>query len=118
LYWGLALFLCKLASRRQLDFQLGSDGPQVLNNLNRLAGAKQQSRPVHNTLNYFLGRIGGAAVAGLLHLLVNRLIRMKALDAARLYGRFVILIDGSGFLRFRQPHRAHCLTQRHGETTL
>ena len=118
LWWGLALFFCKLASRRQLDFQLGSDGPQVLNNLNRLAGTQQRSRPVHNTLNYFLGRIGSAAVARLLYLLVNRLIRMKVLDAARLDGRFVILVDGSGFLRFRQPHCDHCLTQQHGEHTL
>jgi hypothetical protein len=118
LWWGLALFLCKLASRRQLDFQLGSDGPEVLNNLNRLAGTRQGTRPVHNTLNYFLGRIGSAAVAGLLGLLVNRLIRMKALDAARLQGRFVILIDGSGLFLFHRRHCPHCLTQSHGEATL
>ena len=50
--------------------------------------------------------------------MVQRLIRMKALDAARLQGRFVVLIDGSGYLVFRSPHCDHCLTQRHGETTL
>ncbi len=43
---------------------------------------------------------------------------MKALDAARLQGRFVVLIDGSGYLVFRSRHCDHCLTQRHGETTL
>src|SRR6266704_4649980 len=36
LWWGLALFLFKLRSRRQLDFQLNGDGPEVLSNLNRL----------------------------------------------------------------------------------
>jgi hypothetical protein len=46
------------------------------------------------------------------------MIRMKALDEARLQGRFVILIDGSGYLVFRTRHCDHCLTQRHGETTL
>jgi hypothetical protein len=46
------------------------------------------------------------------------LIRTKALDAARLQGRFLILIDGSGYLVFRSRHCDHCLTQRHGETTL
>jgi hypothetical protein len=50
--------------------------------------------------------------------MVYRLIRMKALDEARLQGRFVILIDGSGYLVFRSRHCDHCLTQRHGETTL
>src|SRR5262249_11616356 len=50
--------------------------------------------------------------------MVRRLIRTKAPDAARLRGRFLILIDGSGYLVFRARHCDHCLTQRHGETTL
>jgi hypothetical protein len=50
--------------------------------------------------------------------MVSRLIRMKALDEARLRGRFLILIDGSGYLVFRSRHCADCLTQRHGDTTL
>ena len=50
--------------------------------------------------------------------MVQRLIRMKALDEARLQGRFVVLIDGTGYLVFRSRHCDHCLTQRHGETTL
>jgi hypothetical protein len=118
LWWGLALFLFKLGSRRQLDFQLNDDGPEVLNNLNRLAGTQQTTRPVHNSLNYFLGRIGPAAIAELRTVMMRRLIRMKALDEARLQGRFVIAIDGSGYLVFRYPHCEDCLTQKHGEQTL
>jgi hypothetical protein len=117
-WWGLSLFLFKLASRRQLDYQLNTDGPEVLPNLNRLAGTEQDSRPVNQTLEYFLGKIGSAPIAGLRQRMVQRLIRMKALDEARLQGRFVVLIDGSGFLVFRSKHCDHCLTQRHGETTL
>lgn len=118
LWWGLALFLCKLGSRRQLDYQLNSDGPEVLDNLNRLAGTAQDSRPVNKTLEYFLRRVGSDPVAGLRRQAVQRLIRMKALEAARLQGRFVILIDGSGYLVFRYRHCSHCLTRRHGDTTL
>src|SRR5262245_42452650 len=99
-WWGLSLFLCKLGSRRQLDYQLNTDGPEVLPNLNRLAGTAQDSRPVNQTLEYFLKKIGAAPLAGLRQRMVQRLIRMKALDAARLQGRFVILIDGSGYLVF------------------
>jgi hypothetical protein len=117
-WWGLCLFLCKLSSRRQLDFQFNTDGPEVLDNLNRLAGTAQESRPVSNTLEYFLENIGSAPFAHLRHRMVQRLIRMKALDAARLQGRFVVLIDGSGYLMFRSRHCDHCLTQRYGETTL
>jgi hypothetical protein len=118
IWYGLALFLCKLGSRRQLDYQFNSDGPEVLPNLNRLAGTAQQSRPVNQTLEYFLEKIGCTPIAGLRQRMVQRLIRMKALDAARLQGRFVVLIDGSGYLVFRGKHCDDCLTQRHGETTL
>jgi hypothetical protein len=117
-WWGLSLFLCKLASRRQLDYQLNTDGPELLANLNRLAGTAQDSRPVNQTLEYFLKKIGNAPIARLRQQMVQRLIRMKALDAARLQGRFLILIDGSGYLVFGSKHCEHCLTQRHGETTL
>jgi hypothetical protein len=46
LWWGLTLFLCQLGSRRQLDYQLNTDGPELLANLNRLAGTAGASRPV------------------------------------------------------------------------
>jgi hypothetical protein len=90
----------------------------VLNNLNRLAGTAQDSRPVNKTLDYFLGRIGDPPLAGLRQKMVQRLIRMKALDSARLQGRFLVLTDGSGYLVFGQRHCDACLTQRHGETTV
>jgi len=118
LWWGLCLFLLKLGSRRQLDYQLNGDGPFVLANLNRLAGTRQVSRPVNKTLDYFLGRVGPQAVAELRAKMVRQLIRSKALDAARLQGRFVVAADGTGYLVFRRPHCPHCLTQRHGSQTL
>jgi hypothetical protein len=62
-WWGLSLFLCKLESRRQLDYQFNTDGPEVLGNLNRLAGTAQDSRPVNQTLEYFLERSGSASIA-------------------------------------------------------
>jgi hypothetical protein len=116
-WWGVSLFLFKLGSRRQLDFQLNTDGSNVLDNLNRLAGTQQVSRPVNQTLNYYLGRIGGEPVAGVRTQMVNRLIRMKALDEARLQGRLVTAVDGTGYLVFNHPHCEHCLTQTHGTTT-
>jgi len=118
LWWGLCLFLFKLGSRRQLDYQLNTDGPEVLRNLNRLANTRQKRRPVNKTLNYFLGRIGSQPVTTLRTQLLRRLLRMKVLDGARLQGRFVIAVDGTGFLVFRYPHCEHCLTQRHGDHTL
>src|ERR1700682_468172 len=117
-YWGLGLFLFKLGSRRQLDFQLDAQDTYVLDNINRLAGTAQKTRPVHNTLNYFLGRIGAGPLAALRERMVRRLLRMKVLDDAWLQGCYRIVIDGTGYLTFRQRHCQHCLTQPHGDSTL
>ena len=117
MWWGLSLSLFELKSRRQLDLGSDTDGPEVLDDLDRLAGTKQETRPVHNTLDYFLGRIGPEAVASLRMKMVRRLIRMKALDDARLQGRFVAVADGSGYLAFDEKHCDNCLIHKHCDST-
>jgi hypothetical protein len=117
-WWGLSLYLFQLGSRRQLDYELRDGGPPVLANLNRLAGTAQTTLPVHDTLDYFVGRVALAGWESLRTQMVWRLVRMKALDAARLLGRPVLLIDATGLLCFRRRHCPHCLVQRHGKQTL
>jgi hypothetical protein len=117
-WWGLHLYLLQLGSRRQLDFELRDGGPQVLANLNRLAGTTQTTLPVHDTLDHFIGHVQQAGWEQLRTRCVRRLLRMKALDAARLHGRFVLLLDATGLLCFHQRHCSQCLTQRHGKRTL
>jgi len=117
-WWGLLLFCFKLGSRRQLDYQMRDLELSILENVNRLAGTAQETLPVHKTLNHFLGHVGAAAFAALRTWLVRRLIRMRALDACRLLGKFVIAVDGTGFLHFHHPHCAHCLTQTRANGTL
>jgi hypothetical protein len=118
IWWGLSLYLFQLGSRRQLDFDLDARGTQVLPNLNRLAQTDQDTRPVHKTLNHFLGHTGAVPYVGLRTRMVGRLIRMKALDSARLQGRFVVGVDATGHLCFRQRHCPHCLVQRHETCTV
>jgi hypothetical protein len=117
-WWGLALYVLQLGARRQLDYELRDAGAQVLANLNRLAQAEQATLPVHDTLDHFLGHVAQAGWQRLRGRCVQRLVRMRALDAARLLGRPVLLIDATGLLCFGRRHCAHCLVQRHGERTL
>lgn len=112
-WWGLLLFCCKLGSRRQLDFDLRADPAHVRENLNRLAGTQQTTLPVHDTLDHFLGHLGAAPLAALRTQMIRRLIRMKALDGARLLGRVVVAVDGTGHLQFAQRHCPQCLVQQH-----
>lgn len=118
IWWGLCLYLFQLSSRRQLDFELDDRGTQILHNLNRLAQTKQETRPVHKTLHHFLGHSGVRPYAQLRSRTVQRLLRMKALDAGRLQGSFVVALDGTGHLCFRERHCPYCLTQEHENYTL
>jgi len=117
IWWGISLYLFQLGSRRQLDFDLDARGTQVLNNLNRLAQTEQETRPVHDTLDHFLGHTGAAPYAELRTRMLRRLIRMRSLDAARLQGRFVVALDATGHLAFRRPHCPHCLVYHHATHT-
>jgi hypothetical protein len=117
-WWGLHLYLLQLGSRRQLDFELRDAGGQVLDNLNRLAQTQQTSLPVHDTLDHFIGHVATDGWRRLRDRMVQRLLRMKALDAARLLGRPVLIIDGTGLLCWHHRHCDRCLVQRHGEQTL
>ena len=117
-YWGLSVFLFKLGSRRHLDYPLSSLDTEILDNLNRLAGTEQTSRPVHNTLNNLLGRLGLEPWWDLRTKMMQRLVRRKVFDDGRLQGRHRVIIDGTGVLWFRERHCPHCLTQKHGATTV
>jgi len=114
IWWGLLLFSLKLGSRRSLDYQLRDPELPVLNNVNQLAKTQQESLPVHKTLDHFLGHVGSAALADLRNQCVRQLMRNKVLDRFRLEGQFVIAIDGTGCLSFKERHCEHCLEHSNG----
>ena len=117
-WWGIGLYLFQLGSRRQLDYELDAHDTYVLDNLNRLAGTDHDTRPVHDTLDYFIGHVRAKGFPRVCTKMVRRLVRMKALDAARLLGKPVVPIDGTGLLCFHRRHCDHCLVQRHQKTTV
>lgn len=118
LYVGLFLFVCKLGSRRQIDYQLGELGTKVLDNLNRLAGTDQTSMPVNKTLDDYLAGVGCPPLAELRRQMIHRLVRMRVLDSVRLQKCYVVLVDGTGYLVFHHRHCDHCLTRKSGDKTI
>jgi len=112
---GLSGFLLKLGSRRQMRFEL--DTAEALANLNCLSQSQQQTVAHSDTLNHFLGHVPPAALSRLRRQMIQRLVRMKALDHGRLFGCFLLIFDGTGQLHFRQRHCPHCLEQKSGEQT-
>ena len=106
---GLMLFLLKLESRRQVRFEL--DSPEALENLNRLSGCHMETLAHSDTLNHFMGHVPPDQYVHLRRQMVRRLIRMKVLDKARLFGHLLVVVDGTGQLYFRQRHCEHCLVK-------
>ena len=117
-WWALLLFCCKLGRRRQLDFELRDDQLWVLDHVNRLAQSRQTSLPVNKTLSHFLSPVGSAAFAQLRTDCLRQLIRNKVLDSIRLEGCFPVVVDGSGFLSFKEQHCPHCRVHPHESYTL
>ena len=109
IWMGLLLFVLRLGARRQLRFELKT--PQALENLNRLSHAHQKTLAHDDTLDHYLGHVDPEHLRRLRRALVYRLIRMRVLDHARLFGQFRVVLDGTGQLYFRQRHCEHCLTK-------
>lgn len=111
------LFLLKLGSRRRIRYELNT--AEALANLNRLSGSSQETLAHDGTLNHFLGHVHPRELEiKLRRNAVRRLIRMKALDHARLMGHFLIVLDGTGMLVFRQRHCDRCLEMTINAKTL
>ncbi len=109
LWTGLLLFVLRLGSRRQLGFEL--DTPEALENLNRLSQCRQETVAHGDTLNHYLGHVDPEDLRCLRREMAYRLIRMKALDHARLWGHLLVVVDGTGQFYFRRRHCEHCLTK-------
>lgn len=117
-WWGELLFLLALASRRQPDADLRGEETEVLGNVNRLARTPQTTLPVHKTLEHFAGHVGSAFWGNLRTRMLDRPTRMKALDEARLRGRFVVALDATGWLCLSERHCEHCLEHKQGGKTI
>lgn len=116
-WWGILLYVLQLQARRNLDFDLSADS-RALANVNRLARTNLATRPVHDTLDYFIGHSSAAGFAAVRRYMIRALLRQKALDGARLQGRVRLLADGTGHLAFGRKHCDRCLVQRHETHTV
>jgi hypothetical protein len=115
--WGILLYVLQLGSRRQLDYHLRAEGTHVLSNLNRLLDTRLDTRPVHDTLDYFAGRTTVAGQERLRTRLNQRLLRMKVFEPTRVLGHVPLITDATGHLVFGQRHCDRCLRYRHGKRT-
>jgi len=114
LVWvGILLFLLKVESRRQVNFRFNTE--EFIHNLNLLTKADIEKMAYDGTLAYLLEKLPPEALSHLRVKMVNRLIRMRALEKFRLLGKYyLITIDGTGHLVFnnKKRHCEHCLVKK------
>jgi len=112
LIWlGIFLFLLRLGSKREISYKLSTE--YFLKNLITLTGSYDKKTAHHDTVEYFCQRLAPEEICVVRQKMINRLIRMKALNKFRLLGKyFMIAIDGTGHLAFSKRHCPHCLTKK------
>ena len=74
--------------------------------------------PVNKTLDDYLAGVGCQPLADLRRQMIHRLVRMRVLDPVRLQKRYLVLVDGTGYLVFHQRPCDHCLTRKSGDKTI
>ena len=106
---GVLMFIFHLEARRQINHQLRGNGPSQ----DKLAAWFGTDEVPHgDTLNYGFKNLLPDEVQEVVCRLVETLIRKKVLDRWRLFGNFLVAVDGTGMLTFRERHCEHCLTRK------
>jgi hypothetical protein len=111
LWLGIFLFLLRLGSKRKISYKLSTE--LFLQNLCILTKNYDEKTAHHDTVEYFLTKLEPEQLYKVRHKMANRLIRSKCLNKFRLLDSyFMIAIDGTGHLVYKERHCPHCLTKK------
>ena len=118
---GVLMYLFRLGARRQINYQLRGNMPSQAK---FEAWFEVDEVPHGDTLNYAFQRIAPPDLQEVVCRMVETLIHKKVLYRWRVYGNFLLAIDGTGVLTFQERHctvpvwYTYCLTRKlhNGET--
>lgn len=110
LFSGMLMFLFRLGARRQIALRLRKR--RSTEKMNALFGI--DSVPIGNTLNRTFLQLDPDQVQKSVSAMTVRLIRNRVLEDSRLLGRFVVAVDGTGILTFKDRHCPYCLSRSVG----
>jgi len=112
---GALMYMFRLGSRRQINYQLRGN---ELSQDKFEAWFGVENIPHGDTLNYGFKGLEADEMQEVVCRMVARLIRKKVLYRWRLFGNFMVAVDGTGMLTFRERHCPQCLTKKlnNGET--
>jgi hypothetical protein len=106
---GVLMYLFRLGARRQINYQLrGNTASQTKFG----TWFEVDEVPHGDTFSYAFQRIAPADMQAVVCQMVETLIRKKILYRWRLFGNFLVAIDGTGVLTFQTRHCEYCLTRK------
>jgi hypothetical protein len=112
---ALSMFFLGLGSRRQFDHEAEADAGTAerifLHNVNRLAHTHATELAHGDTIHDYLAGLPPQYLEIFLPRMAQRLMRMRVLDYARMSGRYLLAIDGTGTGSSHQQCCNACLRQ-------
>lgn len=113
LIWtGLMMYVTQRGSRRQIGLELR--GGKCLEGIKELSGQKNLEQVPHgDTLEYYIQKANVEDFEELNKNMIQRLIRMRVLEASRLQGHYLVPIDGVHICTFDYPHCPNCIKRKH-----
>jgi hypothetical protein len=105
---GVLMHLFRLRARRAIHFKLRQNG---LSQAKFAGWFGVETLPHGDTLNYVFQGLAVQELQQVVCQMAATLIRKKVLDRWRLFGFFLVAIDGTGVLSFRERHCPACLTR-------
>lgn len=110
---ALFLFCCKAGSRRNMKFKVNTavaaKNQAVMLELFGVKGVEKI--PHGDTVNYLLEKTAPKELSAIRTQMVKELIRRKCFQNGRLFGYYLMAIDGSRIFSFKARHCEKCLTQ-------
>jgi hypothetical protein len=104
------MFLVKLGAKRQIKYILSTE--EFKGNLSLIAESSTHKTPHPDTLGNLLKKLSPKELSKIRHKIIARLIRMKCLAPFRLLDLYyMIAIDGTGHVTYKERHCSHCLTK-------
>lgn len=109
LIWvGILVFLMKVEARRQINFRFNTPG--FISHINFLAKTDLEKVPHSDTVAYLLEKLPFEYLCTLRIKMIKHLMRSRTLEKFRLLDKYyMISVDATGHLIFKDRHCPHCL---------
>jgi hypothetical protein len=112
---GVQMFLFRLGARRQIKEKLRNNGRSIEKYEDLFS---IENAPHGDSINYLFKKLSVEQVQMVVSGMTQTLIRKKLIYPYRLFGYYMIAIDGTGMLTFPTRHCPHCLEYNHSSGTI